>query len=1224
MTTKAPAPQAEIGYAATATGYSWWAYEGETTPELQWPQSVEVYDAMRRTDSQVASVLRAVTLPVRRTPWRIDPAGARAEVVEFVADDLGLPIVGQNPKVMPRTKDRFSWPEHLRLALLMLSFGFSYFEQTYRVDPDGNRAHLHKLGPRPARTIANVDVARDGGLVSITQWGQIGTQAPQAPIPVGRIVAYVCEREGGNWLGQSLLRTCYKNWLIKDRLLRVQAQTIERNGMGVPLYKAAETETELATGLGMATAWRAGEAAGSAIPFGADLVLRGVEGTLPDALPAIEYHDSQIARAVLAHFLNLGTQTGSWALGTTFADFFTLSLQTLAQQIADTATQHIIEDLVDINFGEDEPAPRLTFDEIGSRQAATAQALKSLADAGFVHPDEVLEESTRQQFGLPPKDESTTFAPPVDVSGDGGPHVPEPTSDRPGSVAAAGDAGPKGGAALAAEAVTAKFNPDEPRNPATGEWISVGGLLDFDALESLYGELIDERSVGDFNVSYYAHGDMTLSVDYDDKRLILADGFDQANTTRLADGLEWAASADPDGDEAIDDTGLVDYDEFTDSGVIVGYDPSGDVRISAPAGNDDEVHEFDVSPEEASGLADALRDMWAANEEAQADDDGGEVTAAWDPTLHPRNKDGRFRSLADRILDAITHHQEHGGKGHADPFEGFDREQLRKAAKARGIDLKRGESRESIAAKLLADVAPGKKRSSVSTWEELGKPQGPPPVGVPIGHEGGTYERLPGEPRRYRVINAEGKDISDQVITAPGRNQTAEDARAVLRVDVYDRQRVQQAHDSGAVAAWDSIPGAWFYDSGEIKGFRGATAAQKREIRAALDRWTGHKSSVDDATRQAEPTVNSALRGAIPLGPDVQADIQALDLALSLSRTKKPITVYRGVTNGAHILPDDWQDRDLSGLEWSTNGYTPTTGNLEAAEAYVGFEDNRGFMMRIELPKGSSAVAIRDAIGGLDDEGEIVLPRGLRFRVVKDNGPQGEFGLRQLDVEIVTDVPGPKPAPRKRTPRKPTAPKSGRVEGADRTSDMDSARRVTDTALADFDTFASRDKLLASVTRQQGFDGKPTVVSPEQMDKLISSGAGELWRGVEDKAGLSAAQIHEQFRTGDAFWGTGMYGNGFYFAQHHHHAESFAQDYGEAPGSIMRATLMPGARVVTKAQLEAMHRDWLKRAEAAGLDTSVLGEWGKFAAASGIDAYTTVEGSTVVLNRTAMVVEAAL
>jgi hypothetical protein len=34
-------------------------------------------------------VLRAVTLPIRRTVWSIDPGGASDEVTRFVADNLG-------------------------------------------------------------------------------------------------------------------------------------------------------------------------------------------------------------------------------------------------------------------------------------------------------------------------------------------------------------------------------------------------------------------------------------------------------------------------------------------------------------------------------------------------------------------------------------------------------------------------------------------------------------------------------------------------------------------------------------------------------------------------------------------------------------------------------------------------------------------------------------------------------------------------------------------------------------------------------------------------------------------------------------------------------------------------------------------------------------------------------------------------------------------------------
>lgn len=398
------APTRELGY--TNEGAGWWRPPTvEETPELTWPLSVQVYDRMRRQDAQVRSVLRAVTLPVRRTAWRVNPAGARDEVVEHVAADLGLPIVGADDATPPaRTRDRFSWAEHLHLALLMIPLGHMFFEQLYRLDSSG-KARLRKLAPRMPRTLSAINVAADGGLESIEQYAPAGAKTMTIEIPVNRLVAYVHDREGGDWYGQSVLRPAYKNWLIKDRLLRVQAQTIERNGMGVPLYTGAENEKDLGEGLKMAKAWRSGDSSGAAVAFGANLLLRGVEGDLPDADVAIRYHDEQIARAVLAHFLNLGTQTGSWALGTTFADFFTLSLQTLGELARDITNQHVIEDLVDVNYGPDEPAPRIVFEEIGSRHAATAQAIKLLTDAGILLPDRALEEAARQQFGLPPKDQ---------------------------------------------------------------------------------------------------------------------------------------------------------------------------------------------------------------------------------------------------------------------------------------------------------------------------------------------------------------------------------------------------------------------------------------------------------------------------------------------------------------------------------------------------------------------------------------------------------------------------------------------------------------------------------------------------------------------------------------------------------------------------------------------------------------------------------------------------
>lgn len=375
-------PVREKGYAAEAT--FWWAdLTHEQTPELRWPLSIHVFDRMRKQDAQVSSVLRAVTSPIIRTQWWIDGKGCDPEITRFVAANLGLPIKDTDPdedfQAQLRGRDRFSWDEHLRQALLMLPFGHMYFEQVYRWDSDTQKFRIRKLGPRLPRTISQVNVARDGGLVSIEQWpaGTLNTSGlvfpsasgPGAVLPVNRLVAYVLDREAGNWLGQSLLRPAYKNWLLKDRALRTWSTSIDRNGVGIPIYTGAENEPSLDAGEEIAAGARGGDNAGAAIPYGAKLDLLSVQGQLPDIDKFVRYQDEQIARAVLAHFLNLGTQTGSWALGSTFADFFTLSLQAVAEMIQTTASQHIVEDLVDINYGSTAPAPQVVFDEIGTRQS---------------------------------------------------------------------------------------------------------------------------------------------------------------------------------------------------------------------------------------------------------------------------------------------------------------------------------------------------------------------------------------------------------------------------------------------------------------------------------------------------------------------------------------------------------------------------------------------------------------------------------------------------------------------------------------------------------------------------------------------------------------------------------------------------------------------------------------------------------------------------------------
>ena len=441
MAPKTAPPATEKGYVNAYGGWlTGWAVQGdvyEQISELLWPNSVRVYTRMGREDSRLASMFQALWLPVRRTRWRIDPNGAKATVVKHIATDLGLPIVGDDPnKPTPRTKGEFCWPEHLRNALTYIQFGHAVFETVYRIE--GGLAHLDRVAPRPQSTIAYWNVDRQGRLMSVEQWSagvfavpgyvvQVPTGDGSAAIPGERLVVYVRDPDPDVWTGNSILRACYKNFILKDELMRIEAAAARRHGIGVPTLWASPEESEdeerIAEYQRIASAYTGGSSAGLALPAEAKAQILSPAGTPMDPRRAIEYHDHQMALVALAHFLNLDGKGGSYALASVQADTFVQSLQTVADTIRDTAQRRIVEPLVDANWGPDEPTPRLVFDEIGSRQDATAAALQMLVNSGLLTPDPRLEQFLRESTGLP--------APDPDAD-EPGPPGPPPSAALPG------------------------------------------------------------------------------------------------------------------------------------------------------------------------------------------------------------------------------------------------------------------------------------------------------------------------------------------------------------------------------------------------------------------------------------------------------------------------------------------------------------------------------------------------------------------------------------------------------------------------------------------------------------------------------------------------------------------------------------------------------------------------------------------------------------------------
>lgn len=412
----------------------------ENTVDLMWPESSITYSRMRH-DPQLKAVLNAYILPILHATWVLDPAGCRDQVVQLVADDLGVSILGADTPG-PARRRGIIWQRHIRQAVHgQLVFGFMPFERRYDVTsamPGGT--HLAALGSRMPWTISRVNTNRDGSVASVLQNSQM------QPIPSNRLAWYVNDLEGANWTGISMLRACFGAWILKHETWRVHATSIRRFGMGVPGVKAppGATNAQISQAQRMASSMRAGDTAGMAVPAGFEPFIMGMTGSAPDALAFIEYLDRVMAKQALAALIELGqTETGSRALGETFMDLFMLSVQGVADEVAVTATSGhdgmpgIVTDLVDQNWGEDEPAPRLVCTDVGTNYEASAAAIQQLVVSGALQPDPALDEWTRRQWHLPER--TTPWVAPAPKPAAPSPSAPSAAPPAAGAEPAAGE-----------------------------------------------------------------------------------------------------------------------------------------------------------------------------------------------------------------------------------------------------------------------------------------------------------------------------------------------------------------------------------------------------------------------------------------------------------------------------------------------------------------------------------------------------------------------------------------------------------------------------------------------------------------------------------------------------------------------------------------------------------------------------------------------------------------
>lgn len=410
----------------------------EHIPDVVHPQSVITYGKMRH-DYQVAAVLGAYFLAITRAKWALDPAGCRDEVVETLADDLGLPILGyldeEDPddpeaKVMKSTgarRRRFRWSAHLELALsLSTTFGHAPFAQQW-VEQDG-RWRLLMVQERMPQTITAIHLNGDGTLKSAEQGATLGLRSSvQIKTANSELVWYARKREGSNYFGRSLIREAYGPWLMKTDALRRHATAIRRFSMGIPEVQAppGATPQQILEAQRYASNLGGTSGAGAGVPAGFTTSWKGLTGSVPDAVAFITMLDRAITRATFTSILDMATaERGNRSLGETVMDLMVYAQQAEAQRIALDGTDQIVVPLVDANFGEDEPAPQICASGVGADVELTAQDLNWLLEYGGIRPDAPARGWIRDRYGMPTEDRSDPVfqAPP----GETDPNAPTP------------------------------------------------------------------------------------------------------------------------------------------------------------------------------------------------------------------------------------------------------------------------------------------------------------------------------------------------------------------------------------------------------------------------------------------------------------------------------------------------------------------------------------------------------------------------------------------------------------------------------------------------------------------------------------------------------------------------------------------------------------------------------------------------------------------------------
>ena len=425
---------------------------------LRGQRGARVYREMSDNDPTIGSMLYAIDKVITRLEWRVDP------FTDDSSDGDAKPEDKENAVFIESCLHDMSdsWDATLSQILSMLIFGYSYHEIVYktRTGPDANdpskrskytdgKIGWRKLPIRSQETLFRWQIDEKGGIQAMEQTDPSsgGTHI----IPIEKALLFRTTSQKNNPEGRSILRNAYRPWFFKRRIEEIEAIGIERDLAGLPVAwvppeylssaATAEQASVLASIQQLVTSIKRNEQEGVIFPLlfddqgnkQFDLMLLSSGGSRQfDTDKIIQRYDQRMSMSILADFILLGSdRVGSYALGSSKMDLWSMAVDSIAKNIAEVMNQYAIPRLMKLNGMDTTRQPVLTYGEVSHVDLTeVADYISKLATAGVLMPDPKLEDYLRDLAGLPPAEhDGQAYGAPA-MPGEGQPPMPGAPADQ--------------------------------------------------------------------------------------------------------------------------------------------------------------------------------------------------------------------------------------------------------------------------------------------------------------------------------------------------------------------------------------------------------------------------------------------------------------------------------------------------------------------------------------------------------------------------------------------------------------------------------------------------------------------------------------------------------------------------------------------------------------------------------------------------------------------------